>query len=417
MIAEELRSLAGELLRPGALTEWVALVACLVLAWMVVWLVRGRKLPEESIWLGRRIIDGVLFPLLVLAFAFAAQRAFQRSALGAIPPVFRVAVPILFALVAVRLSARVLSATFASSGWVKALERGISWLAWIAVALWVTGILPFMLDGMEAVQFSLGATRLSLRNLLEGSLSAGIVLVVALWISAAIERKLIHGTGNDLSMRKMAANLVRAVLLTAGLLVVLSAVGIDLTALSVLGGALGVGLGFGLQRIAANYVGGFVVLAERAVRVGDTVKIDGFEGRVTDIRARYTVVRAISGRESIVPNEMFISQRVENLSFADTRVLVQTAVTVVYGTDVVKLREKLQATTRGVTRVLQEPEPAVQIASFGLNGIDLNLNFWISDPENGQGNVRSDVNFAVLALLQAEGVEIPRSQLLANGGA
>ena len=147
-----------------------------------------------------------------------------------------------------------------------------------------------------------------------------MVLVIALWISAAIEKRLLRGSGDDLSIRKMAANLVRALLLFVGLLLAMSAVGIDLTALSVLGGAVGVGIGFGLQKLAANYVSGFVILAERSMRIGDNVRVDNFEGRITDITTRYTVIRSATGRESIVPNEMLITQRVENLSLADPKV-------------------------------------------------------------------------------------------------
>jgi small-conductance mechanosensitive channel len=236
------------------------------------------------------------------------------------------------------------------------------------------------------------------------------VLVLALWVSAAIEKKLLRGSGHDLSIRKMAANIVRAALLFIGLLVALSAVGIDLTALSVLGGAIGVGLGFGLQKIAANYISGFVILAEQSLRIGDMVKVDGFEGRITDIRTRYTVVRALNGRESVVPNEMLITQRVENSSLADPKVALNTAVQVAYGTDVRALKGKLEAAVAGVPRVLAEPAPNCQLAAFGADGINLDIGFWVGDLENGQGNVRSDVNLAVLDLLNAEGVEIPFPQ-------
>src|SRR5206468_10571364 len=155
-----------------------------------------------------------------------------------------------------------------------------------------------------------------------------------------------------LSLRKMAADIIRALLIFIGLIVALSAVGIDLTALSVLGGAVGVGLGFGLQKIAANYVSGFVILAERSLRIGDMVKVDGFEGRITDIRTRYTVIRSLGGREAIVPNELLITQRVENSSLADPRVLISSAVQVAYGTDVRALQPKLEAAIGRVTRVI-----------------------------------------------------------------
>jgi small-conductance mechanosensitive channel len=161
---------------------------------------------------------------------------------------------------------------------------------------------------------------LSVRTLIEGALTAGLVLIVTLWVSAAIEARLLKSaTGSDLSLRKVISNTVRALLMFVGLLLALSSVGIDLTALSVLGGAVGVGIGFGLQKLASNYVSGFVILAERSMRIGDMVLVDGFEGRITDIKARYTVIRSPNGRESIVPNEFLIIKRVENFTLMDPK--------------------------------------------------------------------------------------------------
>ena len=405
--ADQLSELLGSLTQASALTELAALAGCLFVAWALVRLLRGRELPEGSIWFGKRIVDGVFFPVLALALAYGAKLALA----GTIKPaVFKVAVPILISLVVIRSSVRVLGVTFPNARWVRIVERSISWLAWIAVALWVTGVLPLVMEAMSDVQWKIGTGQISLRNVVEGSLTAGVVLVLALWISAAIEKQLLRGTGNTLSVRKMVANIVRTLLLFVGILFAMSAAGIDLTALSVLGGAIGVGLGFGLQKIAANYISGFVVLAERSLRIGDMVKVDGFEGRITDIRTRYTVIRALNGRESIVPNEMLITQRVENSSLADPKVLLQTQVQVAYDTDVHTLRGKLEAAVREVPRVLSDPGPAVQLAEFAADGMNLNVLFWILDPENGQGSVRSDVNLAVLALLNAEGVTIPFPQ-------
>ena len=256
-----------------------------------------------------------------------------------------------------------LSATFPNTPWVRVVERSISWIAWIAVVLWVTGILPLLLDAMDDVRWKVGAAQITLRNVVEGTLTAGVVLVLALWVSAAIETQAARQAGADLSIRKMAANIVRALLLFVGLLLALSAVGIDLTALSVLGGAIGVGLGFGLQKIAANYVSGFVILAERSLRIGDMVKVDNFEGRITDIRTRYTMIRSLGGREAIVPNETLITQRVENSSLADPRVLISTTVQVAYGTDVRALQPLLVAAMRGMPRVIADPAPSVQLSA------------------------------------------------------
>ena len=143
-------------------------------------------------------------------------------------------------------------------------------------------------------------------------------------------------------------------------------------------------MGFGLQKIAANYISGFVILAERSLRIGDMVRIDNFDGRITDIRTRYTLIRALNGREAIVPNELLITQRVENSSLADLSVLVTTNVQVAYGTDVRALKPQLEAAVVQVTRVLADPPPAVHLLAFADNGMDLAVNFWITDPETAR---------------------------------
>ena len=410
--ADELNDLIGSLLKVSALTEVAVLVGCLVLAWGVVRLLRAPALRRRgaldgSVLFGKHSFDGVLFPVLALAFAYIAEVVLAGYVK---PAVFRIAVPMLLSLLVIRLTARVLGVTFPNVRALRIVERSVSWVAWIAVVLWVTGALPLLLDAMDDVQWKLGSGRITLRNVVEGTLSAGLVMVLALWVSSAIEKKLLHGTGSSLSMRKIAANTVRTLLMFVGLLVALSAVGIDLTTLSVLGGALGVGIGFGLQKIAANYISGFVVLAERAIRIGDMVKVDGFEGRITDIRTRYTVIRALNGRESIVPNEMLITQRVENSSLADTRVAITSTVQVAYGTDIRALQPQAEAVLKQVPRVLSEPGPTVQLTEFAADGLNLTLSFWIGDSENGQANVRSDVNLAVLDLLNRLGIEIPYPQ-------
>jgi small-conductance mechanosensitive channel len=263
---------------------------------------------------------------------------------------------------------------------------------------------------LESVQLSLGKSKLSLLGLFEGVAAAMLVVVLALWVSAVIEQRLIKDAVTDLSLRKVASNALRALLLFVGLLLALSALGVDLTALSVLGGALGVGLGFGLQKLAANYVSGFVILLERSLRIGDNVMVDGFEGRVTDIKTRYTMIRSINGREAIVPNEKMITERVENLSLTDKTVLVVSNVTVGYKSDVAQVQSILCECAARSSRVLKSPAPAAHLAQFGSDGLEFSLCFWINDPENGQLNVKSEVNIAILAELRAAKIEIPYPQ-------
>ena len=411
--AEELEALLGALTQPTAALEAVVVAGCLVVAWAVVRVLRGTGRTEGSIWFGERIVDGVFFPALALALAYGAKVAIEAGVFGwSLPPaVFKLAIPILMSLAVIRLTVRVLHATFPDATWAHVAERSVSWMAWVAGVLWVIGLLPLVMEALDGITWKIGDAKLTVRNLLEGLVAAGVVMVLALWLSAVVERRLLAtAVGDNLSIRKIAANLVRASLLFVGLMFALGAAGIDLTALGVLGGALGVGLGFGLQKIAANYVSGFVILAERSIRIGDMVKVDTFEGRITDIRTRYTVIRALNGREAVVPNEMLITQRVENSSLADPKVLITTNVQVAYGTDVRRLQARMTEAVAQVPRVLAEPKPACQLAGFGADGIDLLVAFWIADPENGQGNVKSEVNLAVLDLLDREGIEIPFPQ-------
>ena len=394
----------------GVLIELAALAVCVVLAWLVVKaLHRSLENPSAtSIWFGRRLVDGVLFPLVLLCLGYAARALVHKYVPLA---VFKVAIPALLSLVVIRVGVRVLHLAFADAKWITLFERTISWLVWGATVMWVSGLLPIVLDEMEQVSWKLGGSVLTLRNIVEGALTAGAVLIVMLWISAALEARLLRdASGGQLSLRKAVANATRTLLMTVGVMVALSAVGIDLTALSVLGGAIGVGIGLGLQKLAANYVSGFVILTERSMRIGDMVRVDNFEGRITDITARYTVIRSLTGRESIVPNELLITSRVENLSLADPKVWQSTVVSVGYDSDVELVSKLLLAATVQHGRVLADPAPSVALSAFGADGLEFTVGYWIGDPENGQLNIRSQINMAILAALKSNGIEIPFPQ-------
>ena len=409
--ADELLRLVQGLLKPTGLIELALVAGCLLLSGLIVLALRGRQARHGSIWLGDRIVDGALFPLLALLLVALTRWLLQTWWQEASPPaVFRLVLPVLMSLAVIRLTVRVLHLSFPDSPLMRTVERTISWLAWIAVVLWITGVLPLLMAELHTISWKVGASRISVRNVIEGSVSAVLVLMLALWLSSALEARLLRGAPQNLSLRKMAANALRALLLLVGLMFALSAAGIDLTALGVLGGALGVGIGLGLQKLAANYVSGFVILAERSVRIGDMIKVDNFEGRISDITTRYTVIRALNGREAIVPNEMMVTQRVENLSLADPRVSISTNVQVAYGTDLGVLLPQLGAAIATVPRVLATPEPTVQLAAFASDGLELSVVFWIEDPQHGQGNVRSEVNLVLLQTLQQAGVEIPFPQ-------
>lgn len=413
MSDSRITDLAGWLTALGqtsVLIEIGSLVVCVLLAWQLARLVASAFAERDvnTIMFGRRIVDGVLFPALLLCLAYAMRKLLGQS----VPLVlFKLAIPVLLSLLAIRLGVKVLQAAFSETPAVRLLERTISWMAWLAMVLWVSGLLPLVMDELDQISWTVGKSQLSVRKIIEGSLTAGLVLIISLWISAAIESRLLrNATGGELSLRKAFSNAARALLMFVGLLLALSAVGIDLTALSVLGGAIGVGIGFGLQKLAANYVSGFVILAERSMRIGDSVQVDNFNGVITEINARYTVIRSLAGRESIVPNEMLITSRVENLSLADPKVWQSTQVSVGYDSDVELVTRLLMQSASSQERVLREPGPAVALMAFGADGLEFRLGYWIGDPENGSDNLRSLINLAILRLLREHKVEIPFPQ-------
>jgi len=408
LTAEELTKLWTQLQQPTALAELGLLLACLGSAWLIVRLMRGRQADPKSIWFGQHVVDGVLFPILALLLALGARRFLAGVEIPL--AVFRVAIPVLVSLAVIRLTVKVLGVVFPNAPAMRVIERTVSWMAWAGSVLWIIGVMPLVLDELDGITWKIGSSQVSLRNLIEGALSAVLVLILSLSLSSAIENRLLKGATDNMSLRKIMANLSRALLLTVGLMMALSAVGIDLTALSVLGGAIGVGVGFGLQKLAANYVSGFVILAERSLRIGDLVKVDNFEGRITDINTRYTVLRSSAGREAIVPNEMLITQRVENASLADNKLLLMTEVQVAYGTDLDWLRPLLAEAVAKVPRILPSPAPAVHLTTFAPDGLGLTVAFWIADPENGQLAARSEVNLAILSTLNQLEVDIPYPQ-------
>lgn len=398
--------------QPTVLVELVTLAACVGLAWLISGALRKALRMEDdktSVLFGRKLIDGVMFPLVLLLLGYIA-----RAVITAFLPLaaFKVAIPVLVALVVIRVGVKVLQAAFTTAPWVKALERTISWVAWLAMVLWVSGLLPVVLAELDDISWKIGANTLSLRTLLEGIITAGAVLILTLWLSSAIETRLLRkATGGDLSMRKAVSNAARALLLFVGLIVALSTVGIDLTALSVFSGAIGVGVGFGLQKLASNYVSGFVILAERRLRIGDNVKVDSFEGRILDINTRYSVIRSPAGRESIVPNELMVINRVENFSTALTRVWQTSVVSVAYDSDVEQVSQLLLKAVDQHEAALKDPAPQASLSAFGADGLEFTVGYWINSGDGAeQLKLRSLINRSILQALRDNGIEIPYPQ-------
>jgi small-conductance mechanosensitive channel len=238
----------------------------------------------------------------------------------------------------------------------------------------------------------------------------GLTLLLALWAGAALESRLMRADALHSSLRVVVARLAKAVLAVVAVLAVLPLMGVDVTVLSVFGGALGVGLGFGMQKIASNYMSGFIILLDRSIRLGDMVTVDGQYGEVTRITTRYAVVRSLNGVEAIVPNDTLVTTTVLNHSYTDKRVRLAVRVLVAYQNELPPLLALMVELARQHARVLRDPEVTAQVVNLGENGIDIELGFWIADPERGSQSVRSDINVALLAAFRARGIEFPTPQ-------
>jgi small-conductance mechanosensitive channel len=237
-----------------------------------------------------------------------------------------------------------------------------------------------------------------------------VTLLVALWLGGLLEARLMSAQGIDGNLRLVFSRLLRALLILVAVLIGLPLVGIDLTTLSVFGGALGVGVGLGLQRIAANYVSGFIILLDRSIRIGNLIDVAGMRGIVSHITTRYTLLRGMTGVEMIVPNEMLVSSVITNETFSDPKVRIATQVQVAYGGDLEHAMAILVEAARAQPRVLADPPPKAFLSAFADSGINLELGFWIADPEEGSLQIKSDIHLAIWKAFRDAGIEIPFPQ-------
>ena len=349
----------------------------------------------------------VVWPLAALLLLLIA-----RAALGRFVPVslMDVAIALLASLAAIRTLVLILRQTFTAARWMATFERSISLVIWALVALHVLDLLPVLVDTLEDIAIPLGKSRLTLLQLVTGVFTVGLATVIALWASRALDARLAAAEGVDHGARAVIGRIAKPLLLLLALLIALPMVGLDLTTLSVFGGALGVGLGFGLQKIAANYVSGFIILLDRSIEPGRLMRVDKWRGIVADIRTRYTVLRGLDGVDSIVPNEMLVSSVVESETFSDTTARVAVRVGVAYGCDVERAMAILVELACAQPRVLKDPAPMAFLVEFADSAILLEVGFWIEDPARGTLQLRSQINLGVLRRFREEGIDIPFPQ-------
>ena len=392
------------------LWQVATIAASLILAYWFSYLLRPRLRADEGSRLefGLGGLRRLVFPLAALALVLSGRWGLAHYQTSV--SLLSIAVSLLTAMAIIRFVVHLQRLVFAPGNVLDIFERTIVWLVWLGFALYVLGLAPGILEFFDGVGFKVGGHRISLLLIGQAVVWVVVALLLALWIGRLLEERLMSAHGMDMTLRVMLSKLLRALLVLLAVLVVLPAVGIDLTALSVFGGALGVGIGFGLQKIASNYISGFIILLDRSVTIGDLVTIEKHTGKLVKMTARYVVVRALDGTEAIIPNETVITSTVINQSYTDRKVAIAMSVQVSYDSDLDLAMRLMTDVAKRHARALADPPPAVLIKTFADNGIDLELAVWVEDPEQGKTNLRSDIYYGIWQEFKAQGIRIPYPQ-------
>lgn len=403
-----LHELAADFQDVRILWQLAAIALAVGIAWWLDRSLRPRLSGSEGAWkLGAGGLRRVIFPFSALLVVLALRYALK----GRVPVhLLDLAVPLLVAMAAIRLVVYMLRQVFASGSMLASAERTIAWGVWLTVALYVTGLGMEVGDFLDEISFHIGKQRISLLVILHGLLTVAVTLLVTMWLGSALERRVMGVQALDMSLRVVLTKILRAGVIVVGVLIALPLVGIDLTVLSVFGGALGVGLGLGLQKIASNYVSGFIILLDRSVRIGDNITVDNRVGQVTEITTRYVVLRGPDGTEALIPNDTLVTSTVINQSYTDRKLRLAIPVQVSYRSDLEQAMAIMVAAAKKQPRVLSDPEPTVALREFADSGINLELGVWIADPEEGRLNLVSTINLEIWREFRRQGVEIPYPQ-------
>ena len=392
------------------------LVLILAMSWAVSRRVRSpRFLQSAAKWrpvrdFGEGEARRIAFPLIALLMLSCVREILHFSG-WQVMSTFDLASPFLLAWLLANASVYVLHCIFPQGSLLRDFERFIIIAVWGVMALDMTGLGTPVIGVLEKFHVTVGKQRLDLWMALRGAMTVVITVLFALWIASLIERRLMAASSLDANLREVLARAAKALLTLLALLISLSLMGIDITALSVFSGALAVGLGFGLQKIASNYVSGFILLLDRSVQLGNLIALDdGTSGTISCITTRYSVLKTLGGTEVIIPNEYLVSNIIRNLSYTDKRVRIAVQIQVGYETDIEKLIPDLVQLALQNPRILPSPPPGAIVTELADNGVQLELGAWVADPEQGTGGVRSALYLALLNYCREHDIEIPFPQ-------
>ena len=404
-------------------TGWLELLVAAIGVALAFWLSRrihARYFASDSgDWgFGKYLLYRLVLPLSAQLWTQVAAVIWQLV-VGVKSDLLVVSAMLLLWMSIIRILAAVVRHALPDGKLERSTEHFLSMLLWLAFASWAVGVDTVVLDWLESISFRVGKTQIDLLMILSALVWVSVIMVGAMWLSKLIEKRVMKLSDVDLSLRIVFTKLARTLLMVVGVMVALPIVGIDLTVLSVFGGALGVGLGFGLQKIASNYVSGFIILLDRSIRIGDRLMVDNRVGYVSKITSRFVVLKSADGSEILVPNEALIANTVINQSYTDKALWISLPVQVSYETN---LEEALALLRQAAThpRVKTDPAPAAFVIGFADSGINLEVGLWVRDPENGMLSLRSEINLRIWKLFAEHGIQIPypqREVRVVNGAA
>jgi small-conductance mechanosensitive channel len=402
------RNFGGEAHAAEIVIQLSVALAAIAVAFFLARFFCARIRPRTHWKFGKGDFERVAFAWLGVGLMWAF-----KGALLALHPVDGAAIELALTLTLVwamvRTADYVLGHVIPDGGFQRAVIRTFTFLVVAAVVLHLAGLLPAVLDALDShgVQVGKDQREVTLLDFLQGVAALFMAVVIGLWISRVTEGRVMAADSMEVTTRVVIAKVVKIVVMVVAIFVALPIAGIDITALSIFSGAVGVGLGFGLQKIASNYVSGFIVLLDRSLRIGDVVTVDNKRGEVKGIHSRYTVIKGGDGVESIVPNEKFVTDSVQHHTYSDPKVSVVIGVTVAYETDVKRACEMLVAVAGKRKRVIADPPATARVRQLGERGVELDLTVWIEDPAVGEGDLRSDLLIDILEAFKAGGIQMP----------
>jgi len=410
----DLYNLVAEFVRKEGLLQFGLLAGSLLIAYIIHRILFSLLVKKEASsdekdkhrykWLKKTLYPFILF--FVILGAIPLLSVFYVDA-----ELLRIAAPLPLSLAVVRLVVYFLRKVLQQGPLLKRFENIVSVSIFIVVALYLLGWLGPVARVLDSLAIEFGQTRFSVLSLLKLGVSVSFFLLLAVYLSGLAERKLTSsGFPLPANIRIALAKIAKLALYIFAVLIALNSVGFDLTVLTVLGGAIGVGLGFGLQRISSNYISGFILIMDRSIKPGDVISIGTQFGWVESLKSRYVVVKDRDGVETLIPNETLVTSNVVNWSYGDTKVRVKIPVQVSYSDDPKKCIEIFLSCARASKRVIDDPPPVCRLTEFGDNGVTLELRIWINDPQNGTEEVKTDIYLDLWEKFKQEKITIPFPQ-------